>query len=72
MMLIDMPKMEHQTAYVHSHNISWKENLIKVTTGTEPVIVQLLPESFLNSLLDFNEARVVDLDVALEEPPPLE
>jgi hypothetical protein len=31
---------------------------------------EMVPLSFLNSLLDFQAGRVVDIDIALSEPPP--
>lgn len=31
---------------------------------------EAIPVSFLNALLDFQTGRVVDIDVALTEPPP--
>jgi hypothetical protein len=39
-------------------------------SGTTRVSVNLIPKSFLNGLADCDAGRVVDMERAIEEPPP--
>jgi hypothetical protein len=63
----------HTSDIIEQRNVNLN---VSSTAGNSSSFVEVtplneaIPVSFLNALLDFQTGRVVDIDVALTEPPP--
>ena len=65
--------LDHKVPAASTNDVKFHSRIIDYPTGqsgTTRVRINLIPKSFWNGLADCDAGRVVDMERAIEEPPP--